>query len=41
MIKKFPTFMEPKGSLSCPQEPATSPCPQTDESSAHPPNILC
>jgi hypothetical protein len=26
VVKKFPTFMEPKGSLTYPQEPDTGPC---------------
>jgi hypothetical protein len=27
--------MEPEGSLSCSQEPATGPCPEPDESNPH------
>jgi hypothetical protein len=31
--------MEPEGSLSCSQEPATDPYPESDESNPHPPTI--
>jgi hypothetical protein len=36
LIKKFPFFMDPEGSVLCSQELATPPCPQPDESSSHP-----
>jgi hypothetical protein len=38
LVKKFSSpFMELEGSLSCTQGPATSPCPEPDEPSPHPP----
>jgi hypothetical protein len=30
LVKKFPPFMEPEGSLPYSQEPATSPYPEPD-----------
>jgi hypothetical protein len=35
LLKKLLTFMEPKGSLLCSQQPATDPCPEPDASSTH------
>jgi hypothetical protein len=32
--------MELEGSLSCSQEPATGPYPESDESNPHPPTLL-
>jgi hypothetical protein len=32
--------MEPEGSLSCSQEPATVPYPEPDESNSHPPTVF-
>lgn len=34
--RKFPAFMEPKGSLLCSQQPVISPYPEPDESNIHP-----
>jgi len=31
LVKKFPTFMQPEGSLECSQEPAPAPYPEPDE----------
>jgi hypothetical protein len=28
LVKKFPAFMAPEGSLPCPQDPAIEPCSQ-------------
>ena len=39
LVKKFPTFKEPKGSLPHSQVPATYPYPEPDESSTCPPPI--
>jgi hypothetical protein len=40
LIKKWPTFVEPKASLLCSQQPAIGPYPEPDESILHPPYIL-
>jgi hypothetical protein len=40
LLKKLPAFIEPEGSLPCLQEPATSPYPEPDESSPHPPFLF-
>ena len=37
LVKKFPSFLEPKGSLQRLQVPATSPYPEPDQSSPSPP----
>jgi hypothetical protein len=36
LVKKFPAFMEPDGSLPYSQEPATCPCPEPGQSSPCP-----
>ena len=36
LVKKFPAFLEPEGSLPHSQQPATLPCPQPDQSSPYP-----
>ena len=33
LVNKFPSFMEPEGSLPQTQEPATRPCPESHQSS--------
>jgi hypothetical protein len=40
LVKKLPAFMEAEGLLPCSQEPATGPCPESDESSPHLPTIF-
>jgi hypothetical protein len=37
LLKNFQTFMEPKSSLSCSQEPSTGPYPEPDQSSPYHP----
>jgi hypothetical protein len=41
-IKKCPPIMQPEGSLSCSQKPATGPCPRPDIYiySTHPPSCF-
>jgi hypothetical protein len=39
LVKKSPPFMKPEGLLPSPQNPATSPDPEPDESSQRPPNL--
>jgi len=38
--QKIPSFMEPKGSLLCSQEPTTSPYPEPDELSQNLPLLF-
>jgi len=40
LVKKFPTFMEPWGSLQYSQDPATGHYSEPDESSPHLPTLL-
>jgi hypothetical protein len=40
LAKKFPTFMEPDGSLLCSQEPTTGLCPGIDKSSPKLPTLF-
>jgi len=35
LVKNFPLFMEPEGSLTCSQEPVIGPCPESQASSPH------
>jgi len=37
LVKKFPAFMEPEGSLPHSQVPASCPCPELDQSSPYSP----
>jgi hypothetical protein len=39
LVKKFSTLVEPEGSISCAQQPATGPCADPAESSPHPHSI--
>jgi hypothetical protein len=38
--RNSPNFMEPEGSLTCSQEPATCPYPQRNESNPHPQTLF-
>jgi len=40
LVKKSPSLMESEVSLPCPQEPATGPYPEPDESSLYVPNLF-
>jgi len=40
LVKKFPTFMDPEGSLPCSQEYATGPYLEPDASSPHLPTAF-
>jgi hypothetical protein len=39
-LVKFYDFIEPEGSLSCSQEPATGPYPEPNESVPHLPTLF-
>jgi hypothetical protein len=40
LIKKFPAFTEPEGSLPCLKQRVTCPYPETDDSCPHHPILL-
>jgi len=40
LVKKYPPFIEPEGSLPCSQQLLTGPCPMLDKSSQQFPTLF-